>query len=544
MQEKSFTYWLPDENGERQEHSTKHNSIVIIGANGSGKSKLGAWIEEIDSNGTHRIAAQRKLNFKENIPLKNYEEAENIVRYGTATLQPNLNKLYRWTTNNETPTTRLIDDFEPVLAALLAKQNIQQAYFTAQCKDAEQGNRLKPNVPRMIVDDLEEVWRKVFPQRDLDIDDSKFYAILRNSDRSIVKYPANQMSDGERSVLYLTAQVLCLPENQRLIIDEPELHLHKSIMYPLWRTLENVRSDCLFIYITHDTDFAALHDASDKIWIQEFNGEDWKLETLEDSDLPESLLLELLGSRKNVIFIEGEKDSYDNKLYSLLYPEYYIVPCGGCEQVISRVRAFNRSSQLHRYRAYGIIDRDYKSEIELESYQNDNIFPIEVAEIENLFLTSEVLENISSHLALEERVVQEVKNQIIERFSQRKNEQSRLQAISRIKHRLSIADISGTNNQEIDKRLHELISEIDFSTTYSEILSKYEEVITSNNYNEIIKIFNDKKLSNEIGHFFGLQDKDFIKRVLNLLENNACSGLREAFLAYMPKQIPRATEEK
>ena len=37
------------------------------------------------------------------------------------------------------------------------------------------------------------------------------------------------MSGGERSVLYLVAQVLCVPKAKILIIDEPEIHLHRSI---------------------------------------------------------------------------------------------------------------------------------------------------------------------------------------------------------------------------------------------------------------------------------------------------------------------------
>lgn len=73
-----------------------------------------------------------------------------------------------------------------------------------------------------------------------------------------VKYSANQMSDGERAVLYLAAQVLCVPENKMLIMDEPEIHLHRSIMNRLWMALERYRPDCLFIYITHDTQFAAM----------------------------------------------------------------------------------------------------------------------------------------------------------------------------------------------------------------------------------------------------------------------------------------------
>ena len=42
-------YWLPNtETGKREDHETEFNSVVIIGGNGSGKSKLGAWIEQQD----------------------------------------------------------------------------------------------------------------------------------------------------------------------------------------------------------------------------------------------------------------------------------------------------------------------------------------------------------------------------------------------------------------------------------------------------------------------------------------------------------------
>lgn len=50
------------------------------------------------------------------------------------------------------------------------------------------------------------------------------------------------MSDGERAVLYLIVQVLCIPDNKKLIIDEPELHLHGSIMNRLFTRLNNESS--------------------------------------------------------------------------------------------------------------------------------------------------------------------------------------------------------------------------------------------------------------------------------------------------------------
>ena len=107
-----MNYWLPNERGEKIDKETENNSVIIIGANGSGKSKLGAWIEQQNLEKVHRIGAQRKLNFNENIQLKSYEEAENLVFYGNSTPS---NKGHRWEWGKLT--TKLIDDFEYVLAA-------------------------------------------------------------------------------------------------------------------------------------------------------------------------------------------------------------------------------------------------------------------------------------------------------------------------------------------------------------------------------------------------------------------------------------------
>ena len=226
------------------------------------------------------------------------------------------------------------------------------------------------------------------------------------------------MSDGERSVLYLASQVLTVPENKILIIDEPELHLHRSIMNRLWKILEEMRKDCLFIYITHDTEFASLHSNSIKIWIKEYDGENWKLQEIIDNELPENLLLEILGSRKNILFVEGEKNSYDTKLYVKLYPDYYVIPCGSCEQVILRTKAFGKSPLLHHCKVYGIIDRDFRTEYEINKYKKENIFTLKVAEVENLFLVEELIESFCEAMGelpkdIEEKL-KKVKKYIIE----------------------------------------------------------------------------------------------------------------------------------
>lgn len=45
-------------------------------------------------------------------------------------------------------------------------------------------------------------------------------------------YNSSEMSDGERVIFYLIGQCLAVPENGIIVIDEPELHLHKSVQIP------------------------------------------------------------------------------------------------------------------------------------------------------------------------------------------------------------------------------------------------------------------------------------------------------------------------
>ena len=156
-------------------------------------------------------------------------------------------------------TTTLLDDYDNVLKrALIALNSRQTEDFVKECKRNEKEGSVYPQVPKTVIDELLEIWDIVFPQRSIKIEDSKVIA-FKQMENTDTLYKGNEMSDGERVALYLIAQCLSVPANKVLIVDEPELHLHRSIMNRLWCELEKKRSDCLFIYITHDTNFAALH---------------------------------------------------------------------------------------------------------------------------------------------------------------------------------------------------------------------------------------------------------------------------------------------
>lgn len=90
-----YRYYLPEEDGVKKEYETKNNSIIIIGANESRRSKLGAWIEQQDYQYVHRRVAQ-KMIFSENIPFKSYSETENYILYTSDDSYYFNNKNYKW----------------------------------------------------------------------------------------------------------------------------------------------------------------------------------------------------------------------------------------------------------------------------------------------------------------------------------------------------------------------------------------------------------------------------------------------------------------
>ena len=106
------------------------------------------------------------------------------------------------------------------------------------------------------------------------------------------------MSQGEKAVFYLIASVLFAMPKALIIVEDPELHLHRSIVGSLWDSIEQSRPDCTFIYMTHDIEFAAGRPAGVRVWVKSYDAvrRAWDYELIENREsFPEEIYLELLG---------------------------------------------------------------------------------------------------------------------------------------------------------------------------------------------------------------------------------------------------------
>ena len=106
-------------------------SYVLVGANGSGKSHLGAWIEK-NNDKVLRISAQRALSIPDTINIINEEAAWKNIFYGNPT---QTDKGYKWKWGKETST--LVNDYESVLSSVFSRETDELRVFKDLCDKGE-----------------------------------------------------------------------------------------------------------------------------------------------------------------------------------------------------------------------------------------------------------------------------------------------------------------------------------------------------------------------------------------------------------------------
>ena len=519
-------------NGVETKFQSTQN-FVIVGANGSGKSHLGAAIENNNPSQVLRISAQRALNIPDSVNIGSYKDSWSYLMYGSTS---DFRKGYKWGWRTEENTIKLVNDYEYVLSAVFSKENDEMKAFTKDCRERLAKKDVINEVPDYITDRIEMIWKEVFPQRQVILDNAKAYAKYGTKE-----YGAKYMSDGERVALYLIAQCLLAPAGTYIVVDEPEIHLHRTIMNKLWDKIEEICSDNIFVYITHDLDFASGRKEACKIWVKDYDGANkWTLQELPDDEvIPENLMMEVLGNRKSVLFVEGEKTSYDYMLYRQVYDDRYIIPAHNCIKVIELTKAFNsaRVKNIHNLNVKGIIDRDYLSQNEINAYKIDGIETLEVAEVENLYLLEPVVRIVAHHLGLNtEEIVNKVKNYVFSEFEKDSDFQLKELCCRNIAFKLQqYVKPKGNEVQDLKDGVEKTVKAIDVDKIYNDYKQIINEVLTTRDYSKLLSIFNRKGLHRSVASIFGLTSYGYPNLVLNLLKTDKKDALIKALKEVLPE---------
>ena len=373
-----------------------HDRLFIVGANGSGKSAL---IQHLVSSNPgkkiRRISAHRQTWFYS----------------GSIDLTPQSRKQFDKNSRRQEAQylSRWRDDYaqqrqSAVLFDLVAKENTRARLITCHVDsgNTEKAEKTSAGSPSPFKE-LNELLR--IGTLAVTLENSNDEEILARQRGGSAPFSIAQMSDGERNAAILAATVLTVEAGTVLLIDEPERHLHRSIIEPFLSALFERRRDCPFVVSTHEIALPVANPEARCLMVRscQWNGDRataWQVELLESKvDLPEDLKRAILGSRKRILFVEGESSSLDFPIYSALFPDISVVPKGGCVDVQRAVSGLRGSEGLHHVEAYGLIDRDNREEEEVSRLAKDGIFALEVCSVESLYYCSDAIAAVTRRQA-------------------------------------------------------------------------------------------------------------------------------------------------
>ena len=215
-------------------------------------------------------------------------------------------------------------------------------------------------------------------------------------------YSYARMSDGERSALVFAAEVVAAKPGMVFLIDEPELHLHPSIVVALVKALILERPDCGFVVCTHQLELPAAVKGGEIVLVRSCVWQggtiaSWEVDVIHDSGkIPEWLWVDVIGARRKILFIEGnDKTSLDQPLYSLLFPNVSVRPRETCKDVMRAVEGLRAVADVHRATAFGLIDHDGMSNEQMNKLQDDGIYPLSIFAVESLIYSEEAQDTLA-----------------------------------------------------------------------------------------------------------------------------------------------------
>lgn len=230
----------------------ERKNIVLLGANGSGKSSFADFLKKSVVNNINVLPAQKILQINLNGSYKYSADIETVREKQKDT-----------NTKGSIDTYYSASDFAHVITAIVSsdlqllveKENghISQAEYMQQSLFIK----------------LKSIFEQLIP--DITLKQNASIRLITPTKYNI-EYALNELSDGEKALLYYIGNVILASADSFIIIDEPETYINPSIYKKLWDILTIDRNDCQFIFITHSMDFIASRDSinTSSYWIKSY----------------------------------------------------------------------------------------------------------------------------------------------------------------------------------------------------------------------------------------------------------------------------------
>lgn len=510
----------PDLNGKRNEIITPGRQLLIIGANGAGKTRFTDYLIADNAGTAFRLSALEALygpkEIRQHLPGSIDSLYEEMVER-----QPIFN-------------ASIPLMLDRMLALLLNDEILNLLTDKVAAASGQKERKGKPSLTKL--DRVIKAWQSVFPANRILVDGGKLQ--FTRDDRG-QRYSSVRLSDGERATLFYLGAVLYAPENARIFIDNPGMFLHPTVSTVIWNKVEGMRPDCTFIYTTHDLEFASSRSDNAVVWVRDFDPAQsrWDYSMLpEHSGIPEDVYLSIIGSRKPVLFIEGVAErSIDYKLYPLIFPEFSVKALGSCNKVIESVRTFNDLNAFHHLNSYGIVDRDRRDPKEVEYLRRKKVLVPDVAEVENLLLLEDVVKAVARYCRKDpQKVFGKVKSTMMKLFRGALTAQALQHTRHRVKRTMEYRiDGRFQNISLLEEHMMDLVNEINPRGIYNNMCRDFRQLLEQQDYPGILRVFNEKTMltNTNVAALCGLKNKEqYLSTILTILKGNSneATAIREA----------------
>jgi len=367
--------------------------LFILGANGTGKSSLMQTFASASGGNTRRIAAHRQTWFRSGSPeftgKQRAEYEQNVFNY------------------DRQAQARWMDDYSQQRAQmaiydLVNSENVRTREITRAVDQHNSEEVAKRAAREGAFTVLNRMLRLANLDITISVDANDEIIATRNGSKP---YSIAKLSDGERNAILIAANVLTAPPKTLILIDEPERHLHRSIISPLLSLLLKERPDCAFVVSTHEP-LLPVDNPKSKVLLtracvyESDRVTSYDLDLLEgNSAIDDDLKRTILGERRKIVFVEGVEHSLDKPLYSLLFPNASIVTKANCREVENAVVGIKGADELHWVRPFGLVDNDSSQPERIANLQQKGVIPLNVYSVESIYYHPEVQKLAAEKLA-------------------------------------------------------------------------------------------------------------------------------------------------
>ncbi|RYZ15161.1 MAG: ATP-binding protein [Alphaproteobacteria bacterium] len=371
--------------GEQRVALDKGDHLFVLGANGTGKSSLMRHLYSPYRASARRIVAHRQ----------NWFERGGV----NMTSQQRSNFADQIRSQDASADSRWRDDYTQQRANmaiydLVDAENVRAREITRAVDDNDQATLARL---RQQLSPLKKI-NRILALSNLPLTISVEAAQRVVASRSGgPRYEVAELSDGERNALLIASNVLTVPPDSLLVVDEPERHLHRSIISPLLSLLFKERPDCAFVISTHDVMLAMDNPDGQKLLVRGCAHNDNREITGWDVDLvpagvflDDALMRDTLGARRKIVFVEGAENSLDLPFYAATFPGISVIAKASCLDVQNAVSGVRGAADTHWVEAFGIIDSDARSEPELIALRQRGVYAVPAYSIESIYYHPEM----------------------------------------------------------------------------------------------------------------------------------------------------------